>query len=171
MTMTPGGAFQTRANEDKTEAVSRLFPDKNADRSQLTMMTRTPPHMIMSLVHMRMVEETVAFVQRREREAKVAMALAKTGDTSALDSLLDEQGLIDPEAENFDADELREQFRRMVAGEDEFEELNLLKIFREEYDLRMISRNGEGRSELIEIFSTLSKGKDDDKDSSEMTFG
>lgn len=154
--------------EDKTEAIKRLFPDAETERNQLTMMTRTPPHMVMSLVHFRMVEEALDFLQRQEAQAFIARQAAISGDTTLEEEMLKEQSLLSSDDEEFDAERLQEEFRAFLSGEGR--ELNLLKIFREEYDLRMISRNGEGRSELIEIFSNLAKGKEEKEVSRDMVF-
>lgn len=150
--------------EDKAEAIKRLFPDAETERNQLTMMTRTPPHMVMALVHFRMVEEALAFLQKQEAKAYVARQAALSGDTNLQERMIAEQGLLSADDEDFDEEKLQAEIQAFLSGERE--ELNLLKIFREEYDLRMISRNGEGRSELIEIFSNLAKGSKEDKEPS-----
>ncbi|KKN55133.1 hypothetical protein LCGC14_0585050 [marine sediment metagenome] len=151
-------------SEDKTEAIKRLFPDAETERNQLTMMTRTPPHMVMALVHFRMVEEALNFLQEQEARIFKAERNALAGDTALQERMIEEQGLLSPESEDFDPEKVKAQFQAFLDGDRE--ELNLLRVFREEYDLRMISRNGEGRSELIEIFSNLSKGTKDEKEPS-----
>lgn len=150
--------------EDKTEAIKRLFPDAETERNQLTMMTRTPPHMVMALVHFRMVEEALDFLQRQEGKAFVAKQAAMAGDTTLQERMIAEQGLLSADSEDFDEERVKAEIQSFLNGERE--ELNLLKVFREEYDLRMISRNGEGRSELIEIFSNLSRGGKEEKEPS-----
>lgn len=164
MTLSSKNPFITERSEDRTEAVKRLFPDAETERNQLTMMTRTPPHMVMALVHFRMVEEALNFLQRHEAQAFIAQQAALDGDTSLEEKLIEDQSLSSPDDEEYDAEKLQEEFRAFLSGEGQG--LNLLRVFREEYDLRMISRNGEGRSELIEIFSNLSKGSKDEKEPS-----
>lgn len=46
-------------------AIKRLYPDGDKDPRELSMVTETPPHMIMPLVRMRMVSESLK--EGRER--------------------------------------------------------------------------------------------------------
>lgn len=153
--------IQSSKNEDKEFGIKKLFPDGDADRNQLTMVTRTPPHMIIQSVVTRMMEETLDYVTRLEAEIKLGMIEASEGDDTRIKKIKAQQGLLDPS--EVDIDELKEEYEKVIRGEGKT--LNLLKIAREEFDLRMISRNGEGRAEMIDILSTQARANSKDDDS------
>lgn len=153
-------------NEDKEFGIKKLFPDQEADRNQLTMVTRTPPHMIIQSVVTRMMEETLEFVTRLEAEIKLGMIEAAEGDDTRIKKIKAQQGLLDPD--EVDVDELKEEYEKVIRGEGKT--LNLLRIAREEFDLRMISRNGEGRAEMIDILSTQARANKDDDSGSEVVW-
>ena len=134
------------SDQERNEAIEYLFPDVKTEigSEQLVMVTRTPPHMIMNLVRLEMIEAAMEHILAREKVVESAQ-----GDTEKLAALtVDSEKFLPDE---LDANEISaEDYLEAVSGE---LELNLVKVFRVAYDRRMIARNGEGRAEAIDIYS------------------
>lgn len=125
----------------RERAIQELFPNASKE-AKLAMVSRTPGHMIMPLVRMRLISRMLAYAKEVH---------SKIGEDDEGDEIAD--GFIS-----------QETFDNMKAGEYlelVTSDINLVDVFIEEYDTRMIGREGAGRDDMKEIFGDLQKKGDE----------
>lgn len=131
-----------RGMDDSTareRAIEELFPNATPE-AKLAMVSRTPGHMIMPLVRMRLITRMLSYAK-------------EVHDKMEANPDVLEDGFI-----------AQEDFDKMGAGEylDLIaSDINLVDVFINEYDTRMIGREGAGRDDMKEIFGDLNRKSDE----------
>lgn len=118
-------------DEARQKAIEELFPLDDQD-SKLAMVARTPRVMVMPMTRMRMIARTMDFVTQVWRRWN--------------------ENPDDPLLKDFITPEELEEIGMDTYIAEGAKNLNLIKVFIQEFDVRMIGANGDGRSDMKEIF-------------------
>lgn len=140
------------SDESKQEALASLFPP-STEPEQLSMVSRTPPDMVLSLVFLEVIEAALDYTALQERKYKEA---DEKGEEALVELYEENADFIDPEDADLD------EYEDVVAKKPktDTENINLIRVFRMAFDRRMISKNGLGRSEMMEILMGAGDGED-----------